>query len=127
MDVGFHHGGIHTQVTTGNNFVLAGESYQALLHVTDDLRPQCQHQAPQRLSIRHRAGAHTCQLAVQQTAIDLALHILKAPVKDMFERQQAQHYFGGCSRTAAVAAVGMTFGQGFVRQFYQLFVVQDPV
>jgi hypothetical protein len=45
----------------------------------------------------------------------------------MLERPQAQHDFGGRSLPAAVAAARMTFGQSFVGQCDQLFVVQDPI
>ncbi len=127
VDVAIHHRGIHAHPATSSDFVFTGDSHQAPMHLTEDLRPQGQRLAPQRLSIRHRTGTHMRQLAVPQTAFYLPLHIGKAPVKDMFERQQTQHHVGGHSRSAAGAASGIALGQGFVRQRYQLFIVQDPV
>jgi hypothetical protein len=73
-------------------------------------RPQLPRQTSHRFIVRNLAAADARKLAINEIGAHLAVPLVIAPVKHVFEHQQSQHHVGGSALPAARLALLTTFG-----------------
>jgi len=97
-----------------HNVVGPGDLHDPMMDLMDHGWPHRHAPATHGLRIGHLGSADTGEVAIHQIGADLALQYRIAPVSDVLQNQQSQHHFGGETRSAAPAALGMALHQRLV-------------
>jgi hypothetical protein len=110
VNVGFHHGGIHSQFAALDDLLLLCDRHQPPMQLFHRFGPQLPRQPAQRLIVRNFSAANACELPLDEIGTHLPVQLIKAPVEHVLERQQSQHNLGWRAFPTAGLALLTAFG-----------------
>jgi hypothetical protein len=110
VNISLDYSGIDAQLTPLDDLFLLGDGYQSPMQLLHRFRPQLPRQPSHRLIVRNFTAADACELPIDEIGAHLPLQLVKTPIEHVFERQQAQHYFGWGAFPATRLALLTAFG-----------------